>query len=231
MGNPNLMAQRVISYDLGVEHAFSPVITASVEGFYKAFDSQVVRPLGTAFGVATLPYVNDGIGRAYGLEVMLRHRPTARFFGWVSYTLMRSERRQEPADPWLLFQFDQTHILTVIGNYRLGRGWELGLRFRLVSGNPYTARLGSTFNADTSSFVPIIGPVNGARLPTFHQLDLRVDKTWQLGRGVSRDLYIDVQNVYNHSNVEGVSYSFDSRQIAYTNGLPILPSLGVRTDF
>ena len=231
VGNPNLMAQRVISYDLGVEHAFSSVVTASVEGFYKAFDSQVVRPLDPAFGVATLPYVNDGVGRAYGLEVMLRHRPTARFFGWVSYTLMRSERRQEPADPWRLFQFDQTHILTVIGSYRLGRGWELGLRFRLVSGNPYTARLGSTFNADTSSFVPIIGPVNGARLPTFHQLDLRVDKTWQLGRGVSLDLYLDVQNVYNHSNVEGVSYSFDSRQIAYTNGLPILPSLGVRTDF
>lgn len=231
LGNPNLLAQRVMHYDLGLEHAFSPAITASVEGFYKDFDEQVVRPGNAGFDISSLPYVNAGIGRAYGVEVLLRHRPTSRFFGWVSYTLMRSERQPLPTEPWRLFQFDQTHILTVVGSYRLGRGWEVGVRFRFVSGNPYTARLGSTFNADTSSYAPVSGPVNGARLPAFHQLDVRVDKIWTLGRGVTLDLYLDVQNIYNQANVEGTSYSFDSRMIGYVNGLPILPSLGIRTDF
>jgi len=77
IGNPNLVAQRVLSYDLGVEHAFTSLITASVEGFYKDFDQQVVRPVTSGFGVSTLPYTNDGVGRAYGVEVLLRHRPGA----------------------------------------------------------------------------------------------------------------------------------------------------------
>ncbi len=231
LGNPNLLAQRVFGYDLGVEHAFSPAITASVEGFYKDFDAQVERPTFIGFGATSLPYVNSGVGRAYGMEVMLRHRPTSRLFGWVSYTLMRSERRATPTDPWRLFQFDQTHILTVVASVRLGRGWEAGLRFRLVSGNPYTPRLGSVFNGDSNTFNPVSAPVNSDRLPIFHQLDVRVDKVWRLPRGVTLDLYLDVQNVYNRANAEGISYSFDARQSAFVSGLPILPSLGVRTDF
>ena len=43
--------------------------------------------------------------------------------------------------------FDQTHILTILGSYRLGHGWEFGARFRLVSGNlvtPEVCKPGST---------------------------------------------------------------------------------------
>jgi len=155
--------------------------------------------------------------------VLLRHRPGSRFFGWLSYTLMRSERRDAPSEPWRLFQFDQTHILTLVGSLRLGRGWEVGVRFRYVTGDPYTARIGSTFNADSNRFQPVLGPVNGARLPAFNQLDVRVDKTWTLRHGITLDLYLDVQNIYNQANVEGISYSYDSRQTAYTTGFRSCP--------
>jgi TonB family protein len=46
----------------------------------------------------------------------------ARFFGWISYTLSRSERHDVPSEPLSLFQFDQTHVLTLLGNYKFGRG-------------------------------------------------------------------------------------------------------------
>ena len=46
--------------------------------------------------------------------------------------------------------FDQTHILTVLGSYRLGNGWEFGARFRnqLIATRPL--RVGNRF-------VPLFG--------------------------------------------------------------------------
>ena len=38
-----------------------------------------------------------------------------------------------------VFDFDQTHILTLIASYDFPLNWRIGARFRLVSGKPYTA--------------------------------------------------------------------------------------------
>ena len=104
-------------------------IEVSLDGFYKQLDHLVVQAVG-----------NTGSGVVYGGETLLRYKPDARFFGWLAYTLSRSVRRDAPGQPLRLFQFDQTHILTVLGSYRLGRGWEFGARFRLISGYMYTPR-------------------------------------------------------------------------------------------
>ena len=86
------------------------------------------------------------------------------------------------------------------------------------------------YNADTWGYVPVFEPVASSRVPDFHQLDLRVDKTWNFRRW-TLSTFLDVQNVYNHANAEFTAYSFDYRQRGVTRGLPILPSLGVRGEF
>ena len=68
------------------------------------------------------------------------------------------------------------------------------------------------------------------RLPAFHQLDLRVDKTFTYRR-VLVNVYLDVLNVYNHQNTEAIVYSFNLQQSTVQAGLPIIPSLGVRLEF
>ena len=45
------------------------------------------------------------------------------------------------------------------------------------------------------------------------------------------DVYLDVQNAYNRSNVEGTSYNYDYSQSTPLTGLPILPSFGIRGSF
>lgn len=225
-GNPFLAQQRSIQYGLGIEHNFSQYVTASVEGFYKDLDSQVVAQ--SSF--TGLPYLNTGIGRIYGAEILLRHRPSERFFGWLAYTVSRSERRDSPSSPYRIFQFDQTHILTVIGSYRLGRGWEIGARFRLVSGNPTTPIAGSVFNGDSGTYVQIPGQPFSVRNNPFHQLDIRIDKTWTFRRG-SFNLYLEVLNVYNNSNAEGVQYNYNFTQSQPVTGIPIFPNLGMRVEY
>ncbi len=229
VGNPNLLTQRSIHYGLGVERNFSRYVTASVEGFYKDLDQQVVSTLGMPG--YTEPYLNLGIGRIYGAEILLRHRPSTRFFGWVAYTLSRSERRDTPTSPYRIFQFDQTHILTLIGSWRLGRGWEIGGRFRFVTGNPLTPVAGSVLNGETGTYTQIPGAPLSTRNDPFHQLDIRIDKTWQLRRRGSINLFLEVLNVYNRTNPEGQQFNYNYTQRATVGGIPFFPNLGLRVEY
>jgi hypothetical protein len=67
-------------------------------------------------------------------------------------------------------------------------------------------------------------------MPLFHQLDLRVDKKFIFDKWILSG-YIDIQNVYNHRSVEGVIYNYDYTQREWLQGLPIIPSFGLRAEF
>ena len=68
-----------------------------------------------------------------------------------------------------------------------------------------------------------------ARLASFHQLDLRVDKTWTF-EAWRLTAYLDIRNTYNRQNAEGVSYNFDYSESAPQAGLPLLPVIGLRGE-
>ncbi|MBX3259395.1 MAG: TonB family protein [Labilithrix sp.] len=207
-------------YGFGGEQEITRQIEVSSEAFYRQYDGVIVQGRG-----------NVGEGRAYGIETLVRYKPDARFFGFVAYTLSRSVRRDSPDEPERLFNFDQTHILTAIGSYRLGGGWEIGARFRLVSGNLRTPQTYGFFDNNVGAYVPGMSyPPYGTRNPMFHQLDIRLDKTWYFQEGVKMSAYLDVYNAYNQGNVEGVSYNYNSTQSTFATGVPILPSLGMRLE-
>ncbi len=218
-GQPGLHSNRAIQYDVGVEHEFTRQLEASLEGFYKQLDNLVSNG-----------YYNEGKGNVYGLETLIRYKPDAHFFGWVAYTLSRSTLEDPPDFIQRLAHYDQTHILTILGSYRLGRGWEFGARFRLVSGSLYTPSTYGFYDENSSSYLPLSQyPPFGQRLPMFHQLDLRADKSWKF-KSWSLGVYLDVQNVYNYGNVEGVVYNYNATAQTYASGLPFLPSLGIRGE-
>ncbi len=218
-GQSGLFSNRALQYSGGVEREITKNLEVSVESFYKQLDQQVVPG-----------NLNDGRGKVYGLETLIRYKPDSHFFGWIAYTLSHSERQDTPEDAVRLASFDQTHILTMLGSYRLGRGWEVGARFRLVSGNLYTPNLYGFFDANAgANLAQRAYPPNGSRLPMFHQIDIRVDKTWKFSNW-QLGVYADVQNVYNQGNVEGISYNYNFTRQSYATGLPILPSLGIRGE-
>jgi TonB family protein len=223
-GNPQLGPTHTLHLDMGVDQTVVPGVRFSVEGFYKYLYDRVI---GTDYGVAP-QFINGGKGRIYGLEVSAKVEPRGRFFGYLSYTLSRSER-SDHNEAYRLFDFDQPHILTLAGVYRLGRGWEAGLTFRVVSGNPTTPVIAAVYNKDTGLYSPVYGPVNSLRSPYFHRLDVRVEKQWTFATWKFA-LYLDVQNIYNAKNVEGLQYDFEYRQVMPIRGLPILPNLGVRGE-
>jgi TonB family protein len=218
-GTPGLSDERAIHYDLGVEREFTRNVEGSVEGFYKQLDHLVTQGVGSV-----------GTGLVYGAEVLIRYKPDAHFFGWLAYTLSRSMERDGPGMPLRLSQFDETHVLTVLGSYKLGHGWEFGARYRLTSGYMFTPSAYGFYDENIGTYLAQQAfPANGSRLPLFQSLDLRVDKAWKFGWG-SISAYLDVLNVFNNGNVAGINYNFNSTQSSYVGDLPILPSLGIRVE-
>lgn len=167
-----------------------------------------------------------GRGRAYGLELIARRNRGA-WTGWVAYTYGRSFRENPSRAPVveLPYVLDQPHTLTVLATTALGRGWRAGGRFRYATGNPFTP-VASAMQDTDGDWIAMDGPLLSERLPAFFQLDVRLDHAWRRPWG-TLNLYLDVQNVTNRRNAEGVTYNTDYSVRSYTRGLPIFPSIGV----
>lgn len=224
-GNVKLRPFRTLQASLGAEHDVNERLRVGADVFYKRWFDNVV---GTPGGAAPV-FVNDGTGTAYGLEMLLNLAVSQRTRLIAAYTLSRSTRRDAPNAATRLFDRDQTHNLSLAGSLDLGRGWQAAARFRYVSGDPYSVVRGAVYDASTDTYRPLYAELYGARNPAFHQLDVRVEKTWALGP-LALTAYLEVMNVYNAQNQERRRYSFDYTQSARVTGLPLFPNLGLRGE-
>jgi hypothetical protein len=228
-GSTDLHSSRAVHTSLGVEQRLFGAVDANVEGYYYRLTELVERGLGPDGQVG---YINSGDGNTYGLETLLRYsEPDADFYGWLAYTLSRSTSRIRQKDSYALTDYDQTHIMTALGSYRLGRGWELGARFQYASGMPYTPVVQSLFSSTVGTYVPVLGERNSRRYPAFHQLDLRAEKHWNIDV-FEITAYLDVLNVYSNRRVIDIQYNEDfSKSTYFKFPLPTVPSVGLRGEF
>ena len=164
---------------------------------------------------------NEGKGESFGLELLLK-RSGRRWFGWISYTLSRSERHEQRWG-WRPYVLDQPHVFNALASTRLGR-WRVGARILYATGTPRTPVIGAI--EDGGDYVPVLlEPPFSERLPSSLQIDFRIDRTWRRSWGMA-SLYLDIQNLTDRMNVEGLLYSDDYSTYEYTRGLPFFPSFG-----
>jgi TonB family protein len=228
-GTPGVRSNRSIHSSLGVEQQLYEDLSLSLEGFYKHYSRLIIATPDEGESAIGARFENIGTGRSYGGEAMLKYQGNHRFSGWLAYTLSRSERKNGKDDRMHLFQYDQTHILSLLGNVKLWWGMSFGGRFRYVTGSPNTPIVGGILDLDAGAYGPIPGASFSQRLPAFHQLDLRLDKTWQIRKG-ALVAYVEVRNVYNQKNTEEIVHRYDYAAAQKQSGLPILPVIGLRGE-
>jgi TonB family protein len=233
-GNDSISYEQAMHYAVGSEWRILDYLELDTTAFYRdMFDlveSTAAIDVGAGGEAEDVRYNNQGAGRAYGLEVMLRHFPQNRFFGWIAYTLSRAERYEPVEDVYSPFRYDQTHILTMVAGYNLPYDIDVSSRFRLVTGSPYTPVAGSVWDADEDDYDPVYGPRLSSRSATFHQMDVRIDKKFIYDTFII-GAYVEVINAYNATNEEGRDYNYDLSESAPVPGLPIIPTLGVNGRF
>ena len=238
-GNPNLPPIWADQYSIGFLRRLYPKLTLDTTLYYVRRHDQPIPPP---------PFKSGGEGRSYGMELILKHEFTERFFGWIAYTLSRSEQTvyalnapmlgdgggglQDPTArraKWFPTDFDQLHNLIAVASYAL-KSWRFGLRFRLVTGMPTTPMTEGAFDNEDGMNSCRSAPTNSARKPTFNQLDFRVDRTWTF-KAWQFGVYADLQNIYNAENPEGTIYDYRCRTSIPIRGVPFYPILGLRGMF
>jgi TonB family protein len=227
-GNPKLGVETADHASLGESIGMTSTLSLETIGFYKWMSGLAVRnPSPTPQLAQAL--LQQGVGRAYGLQLLLRQQPWHGFFGWVAYTLSRSERLDTPGSSWRLFDYDQPQTLTIVASKELG-AWTVGTRFRLATGLPRTPVLGAFYDAKDDVYQPAFGAQNSIRLPAFWQLDLRVDRSFRLGESARLLVYLEGLNVTNRANGEEYVYDVDYTRRGIVTGLPVIAVLGARVE-
>jgi outer membrane receptor for ferrienterochelin and colicin len=205
----NLKYISVNHYIAGLEFRPKTTVQFSLEGFWKGYsgypfsvnDKISLANKGADFGVVGDEEVTStSDGRAYGAEFQTRINSTQGFNFNMSYTLVRSEF-QDASGKYIASSWDSKHLLVLTTTKDLKKNWRVGGRWRFVGGLPYTP-----YDMETSSLVEAWnltgGPyhdysrLNAERFSAFHQLDIRVDKSFYLNK-ITAKFYLDVQNLYN----------------------------------
>lgn len=219
-----LLYQRSDQTSLGVEYHFGKNAEATIEGFYKKYSHAPLSlqdgiPLackGVDYGVSgNEAAVSTARGRAYGVEFMFRWFGSGKFNLLTSYTYFRSQFIQPSTGKYLPSAWDNRHLLTLSGTYKLPKNWDIGLKLRVMGGAPFTPydeKLSSIVSAWDATARPYYdyGLYNTGRLKTFSQIDFRLDKSFYF-KGVMLGIYIDLQNIGN--------FKYDSQPVLVSTGV------------
>ncbi len=227
-GNQDLTTSKAIHYVAGYAHDFDSHTSLSLEGYYKRLWDLIVSGGPKTFD-------DNGTGRVYGGEVLLRRTLTRRFFGWFSYGYSVSKRNDQDDKGEYFFDYDRTHIVNIIASYKFNHWFQMGAKWRYATGLPTTAVVGSRYDPAQGEHFPLYSDdFNGSRLPAYHKLDIRFDffTKWF---GVDWDFYLEVLNAYNNKNI--YQRDFNQRE-PYSDSnpkdvrdLPFLPYFGVEVRF
>ncbi|HNS13581.1 MAG TPA: TonB-dependent receptor [Bacteroidia bacterium] len=193
----------------GIDFLPKSTFKISLEAFYKIYqnypflltDSITLANLGGDFGIIGNEAASSSSdGRSYGLELFMQQKLSNSIYGILSYTFVRSEFKDKFGD-FVPSSWDNRHILNITAGKKFKRNWEMGIKFRLLGGAPYTpydVELSSqkTIWDVTQQGIPDWSKLNTERNPLSHGLDIRMDKKWFLKKW-SLNVYLDIQNIYN----------------------------------
>ncbi|MDE0397788.1 MAG: TonB-dependent receptor [Candidatus Poribacteria bacterium] len=240
-GNRDLKSSLARHYIMEFEHQLSSQTALKFATYYKSLLDLVttdVVEFTNDFGLqTTVRYYNQGAGYISGAEAFLRHRVNEKFFGWFSYAWTHREQRAHLDAPYEPHIFDNTHIISLVGNYNISPTLEIGGKWQYSSGTTGAPVSEILLIQDpiTRGMQPIFTDVQGAEeislasLPAYHRFDVRVSKTWRR-KGWQMSGFLEILNVYNRKNtIKFHNPAGDNVQEAPQ--LPIIPYIGLTIEF
>lgn len=232
-----LKPQSANQYSLSIEYTPNSRYYFSLSPYYKTMQNLVEYSDGASF-LQTFngwdEITEQGKGTAYGID-FFAEKKTGKTTGWIAYTYSHSERKFENINygESFLYRYDRPHVLKIVANQKLSDTWSLGLSWHFMSGSMATI-------ATQKDWYELIYERNAYRLPTYHRLDVSVQKTKQRKWGKT-ELSIGVYNTYNRSNIYNVnmeeipnSRSIHGTAIYYINEesmFPVMPSINYKIEF
>ena len=217
----------------------------SVEGYYKRMRGHIEYKLGAdkyqAAFLAWPDLIESGKGFSRGAELFLQKK-SGRLTGWAGYTWAKTTRQFEFLNGGHSYSdgYDRRHDISVVMQYKLTNRMQLSAVWVYGSGYPVsvpTGRyvIGSLFEFGYPYHVVESGPINSARAPEYHRLDMSINfrkkKSW-----AERTITLGLYNVYNRQNpmfvyttveeVDGALISFKKLSL-----LQLIPAISWQYSF
>lgn len=233
----NPRAEKSVHYVVGMEHFISDDFNVRLEAYVKRLEHMIGHYIVLQDGLPALAYGNPNAGWCRGIEFFIHGRVSRALSIWAAYAYSQARIEAYFID-WYKIQInqmtvprftDQPHNFSLFINYKLPKAWEINLKWRYLSGVPYTPRIA---RSDDEEAWWGYGRPNSARYPAYHRLDWRVGKkfifnTFQL------TAFFEIKNLYNHKNILMYDYQIVNdehvRKSYYT--LPFLPTIEFKISF
>ena len=217
-GQPNLDAQRTISYEVGLSHQFTDNVAMNLTAYYR----DITGLIGTKYYAPFIDgrytgytlYVNEDYANIKGFEVTVDVRPDKYFSGGLTYTYSvakgsaSSETEQYPgtseSTQLYYLDFDRPHVFNASCTYTIPKDegpeflgskifddMDFSLIFKASSGAPYTP------SGRDIGFVD----KNSLRRPGLYNIDLMIGKEIEFAEKLRLRLFAEILNLTDHKNI------------------------------
>ena len=183
----------------------------SIEGYYKSMRDLIGYEEGTNFLFKSEfeSRLVQGIGKAYGLEFLVR-KEAGKFTGWISYSLSWSWRRYDALNQgdWFRARYDRRHNGAVVAQHMMGTRWMASLVWEYISGARFTPVVAQYValapNGAGLDLIPVFSEINSVKLSDSHRLDLGLKFMSKPGSKVQWHWFVGVYNAYNRATPFGI---------------------------
>ncbi len=228
LGDPSLAPTRSDQVAAGIDQAIAGRWEFSLDGWGKFAHDVITTDTGEA-------PVGAHRSKAYGLSLSTRYRLRDVFFTWASVDLGRAFVDDPSAADsgggagWAPSPYDQPYAVNLVASWTFLPTWNVGLRYRISAGLPYTPITDGLYLASSDSYAPVYGPTESARMPPYQKVDLHVEKKFEL-RTMTLTPYLEAWYVPKSANVMYLAWSYDYDQVEPVRGPGFIPLVGLRGE-
>jgi hypothetical protein len=260
INNANLRMEKAINYTLGYQQKISDNAGMTIEAYYRERKNQIqIQNFTLAYPIQYSSFGNRDFSSTKGVKVNLEYRRTGPLRMQLAYTLQFAEGTgsstttqssllatgQPNLRSVFPLDFDSRHILNYTLDYRYNEQFKgpefngkypfknagINLLMRARSGEPYTrSSLATSLVGGDFQSSPIVGTINGSRLPWQFEVSTRIDKDFlitSLGKKVNKE----TKEVIKNGRPIGLNvYTYITNLLNTRNTLSVYRYTGVGND-
>jgi len=209
-GNPDLEAEKTVSYEIGLQQQLTSDMTIDITGYYRdirGWIAQSKRLVADGIGAYTIEN-NYDYASVRGIVFSLKKFFSKSFIASLDYTYQiadgidydKSPNLKNPKIYMVPLGYDQRHTLNAFLGYQ-NQGFKGGLLAKYWSGQPYTPSFlyGESRGSGTLNDLPI----NSANKPGIFLVDLKFSKDFKISKW-NYKLFLNIYNTFDSKNAVNV---------------------------